>query len=411
MLFQTTPVRAYLALTSIQSLAFALAFTLQGLYFIQVAHLTPLQLLLVGAVLEGAVLLLEVPTAVVADRFSRRLSVILGCLCLGVAMLLVGAVPVFWALLLAQLVAAAGYTFLSGAEQAWLADEVGEAPAARLFLSGSQYGRMAGILGVLGALALSRWGLQWPVLAGGLLMLALSAALALCMPERGFAPDPHAGEGQWRAMASTLRSGVREVRASRVLTVLIGVAMLHGASSEAIDRLREYQLIVTTGLPGGLSGPTVFVLLSLAGLVTGMIVTEPLRRRLDPSDARQLRRTLRTLSLLMLLCLLAFALAPGFWWAASALLALGVLRGLYGPLYSGWLNQGLASGTRATVNSLAGQADALGQVSFGPLFGLLGNLAGVRTALGLAALIQLPVLWLLRRPAPDPAPDAPASAP
>ena len=95
--------------------------------------------------------------------------------------------------------------------------------------------------------------------------------------------------------------------------------------------------------------------------------------------------------------LLAFAYAPGFGWAALALVIHGVLRGLYSPLYDAWINRGLDPASRATVNSIASQADALGQVTFGPIFGVLGNTLGVRTALALAALVRVPALTLLGR--------------
>ena len=95
--------------------------------------------------------------------------------------------------------------------------------------------------------------------------------------------------------------------------------------------------------------------------------------------------------------LLAFAYAPGFGWAALALVIHGVLRGLYSPLYDAWINRGLHPASRATVNSIASQADALGQVTFGPIFGVLGNTLGVRTALALAALVRVPALTLLGR--------------
>lgn len=95
MLNPSDPTRVYLTLSSVLSFAFTLAFTLQGLYFVTVAKLDPLQLLLIGATLEGAAFLLEVPTGVVADVYSRRCSVILGCLCLGIAMALVAAFPIF----------------------------------------------------------------------------------------------------------------------------------------------------------------------------------------------------------------------------------------------------------------------------------------------------------------------------
>lgn len=397
MLKSKDPARVYLLLSAGLSLAFALAYTLQGLYFVTVAGLDPLQLLLIGAVLEGAAFLLEVPTGVVADVYSRRRSVILGCLCLGVAMLLVGAFPVFWALLLTQVVSAAGYTFLSGAQQAWLADEVGEDRAARLYLLGSQYGRAAGILGIGSAALLAPQGLHVPILAGGAVALLLGTYLMLRMPEDGFSPMPRAERQTWAALTGTFRRGVREVRASRFLSLLMVTTLLYGASSEALDRLNEFLLVREVGLPGGLSAANWFILLALVAQAVGLAVTEPLRRRLDPGDAQTAALTLRLVLGLSVVALLAFAWAPGFGVAAGALVVHSVLRGLYSPLYDAWLNRGLDPRSRATVNSIASQADALGQVTFGPVFGLLGNVLGLRAALALAALVRLPALPLLRR--------------
>lgn len=253
------PVRAYLVLTTVQSLAF----TLQGLYFVQTAHLTPLQLLLVGAALEGSAFVLEVPTGVLADLYSRRRSIVLGCLCLGAATLLVGSFPVFAVIAAAPVVSAAGYTFLSGAEQAWLADELGEDRLGPMLLLGGQYGRVAGIVGILGAAALAPLGLGVPVLVGGGGLLALGAFLAARMPEAGFTPAPRGERQPWAAFSSTLAGGVR---ASRTLGLLVAAALLYGASSEALDRLNEYHLLVNTGLPGRLAPATWFAGPSLTGL-------------------------------------------------------------------------------------------------------------------------------------------------
>lgn len=269
--------RAYLILAVGQAFAFALAYTLQGLYFVQAAHLTPFQLLLIGSVLEGSAFVLEVPTGVIADVYSRRLSIVLGCLCLGLAMLLVGSFPVFGVIVGAQVVSAAGYTFLSGAQEAWLADELGEERLGGRLLLGGQYGRLAGVAGILGAAALARLGLGAPMLAGGVCLLSLGAFLAWRMPERGFTPLPPGERQSWAALSATLRGGLRAVRASRVLGLLLGAALLYGASHEAQDRLGEYHLLLDTGLPGGFAPATTLAVLSLAGLLLGLVVTEPLR--------------------------------------------------------------------------------------------------------------------------------------
>jgi DHA3 family tetracycline resistance protein-like MFS transporter len=61
-----------------------------SLYLVSVLHLSPLQLVLMGTAMEGTVFLCEIPTGIVADTFSRRLSLVIGYLGMGTSWLLVG---------------------------------------------------------------------------------------------------------------------------------------------------------------------------------------------------------------------------------------------------------------------------------------------------------------------------------
>ncbi|MHB1482883.1 MAG: MFS transporter, partial [Bellilinea sp.] len=84
------------------SALFALAFTVNMVYFVTVAKLDPLQLILVGTALEASILVFEIPTGIVADTISRRLSVILGVFLMGIGTFLSGYIPVFTSILVAQ---------------------------------------------------------------------------------------------------------------------------------------------------------------------------------------------------------------------------------------------------------------------------------------------------------------------
>ena len=78
--------RVFLVMRASASFLFALSFTVNLIYHVTVVGLDPLQLVLVGTALEVTVFLFEIPTGVVADIYSRRLSiVILGYLLLGIA--------------------------------------------------------------------------------------------------------------------------------------------------------------------------------------------------------------------------------------------------------------------------------------------------------------------------------------
>jgi DHA3 family tetracycline resistance protein-like MFS transporter len=70
--------RVYLSIEFTASVFFSMMFVSMSLYEATVAGLTPLQLVLVGTTLEVSAFIFEVPTGIVADVYSRRLSIITG---------------------------------------------------------------------------------------------------------------------------------------------------------------------------------------------------------------------------------------------------------------------------------------------------------------------------------------------
>src|SRR3982750_1689119 len=93
------PARTYYAFQGAFAFLFALAFTLNMVYFVKVVGLSPLQMVLVGTTLEIACFAFEIPTGIVADLYSRRLSVIIGFFLIGVGFTIEGALPFFGAVL------------------------------------------------------------------------------------------------------------------------------------------------------------------------------------------------------------------------------------------------------------------------------------------------------------------------
>jgi MFS transporter, DHA3 family, tetracycline resistance protein len=80
------------------------------------------------------------------------------------------------------------------------------------------------------------------------------------------------------------------------------------------------------------------------------------------------------------------------------LLGVFFARDLAGPLYTIWLNEQITdSSVRATVLSISGQADAIGQAGGGPVLGWMGNAWGIRAALAAGAVAIAPALGLYGR--------------
>ena len=87
------PYTVYLILQSGAALIFSLIFTVSQLYYVTIVRMDPLQLVLAGTILEATVFLFEIPTGVLADVKSRRLSVIIGYALVGVGFIVEGTLP------------------------------------------------------------------------------------------------------------------------------------------------------------------------------------------------------------------------------------------------------------------------------------------------------------------------------
>jgi len=391
-----TPV--YLIFSGASALFFTIVFTLNMVYQAQMVGLSPIQLVLVGTTLELACFLFEIPTGVVADTYSRRLSVIIGTALIGIGFLIEGSTPTFEAVLLAQVAWGIGATFISGAGDAWIADELGEERAGRAFLRGAQIGQLLTLPGIAVAVLLGRTGLNVPVMAGGGLFLGLAVFLIAFMPETGFKPVSREDRTSWGQMGATLREGVRLVRVRPLLLAILLVGLVYGAYSEGFDRLYTPHLLSFEQPDGlGLDTPGWFGLIGAVEALLALGATEVARRRLRLEDGRAVARALVWMYGGVALFSLVFGLAGGFALALIAYWATRMLRGVSGPIYTAWLNQHTESSVRATVFSMAAQANALGQIAGGPAVGAIATAGARRLALALAGLFLTPVLGLIGR--------------
>ncbi|MFZ5816096.1 MAG: MFS transporter [Bacillota bacterium] len=392
--------QVYILMRATFALAHAIMFTTYGLYYVQMLGLNPMQLVLVGTALELTVVLFEVPTGVVADAYSRRLSVRIGVFVLAAAYLMEGAIPwlgvlpFFAGVVLAEVIRGVGETFLSGAREAWIADEIGPDRMGPLLLQCAKVDRLMSILGIMLSAALANISLNLPYLAGGLLLGLLAVYLLLAMPEQGFTPQPREQRSNWQVMSSTFREGLQAVRGRPILMALLAISLIAGAASEGLGRLWEAHLLLTFRLAEASALPpaTWFSLIALAGSLLGIAAAHFARKHLDLSHPRRVTATLLTSAGLRTGLILTFALAPAYGWAVGCVLALKALGAVSGPIYETWLNQQINSRTRATVLSMMGQADAVGQSGGGPLVGWVGTRFSLRAALVLAAGLLTPAL-------------------
>ena len=393
---QTKAYRIYLAYNFIIETAYSLVFTFSSVYLVQVARLDPLQLVLVGTALEASVFLFEIPTGVVADTYSRRLSVIIGVFLMGGGFVLLGLVPIFIPVLLAQLLWGIGFTFTSGALQAWISDEIGEENTPSAYVRGMQLGSLGSFTGTLLAAGLGNLALHIPILGGGALFFLLGFGLVLLMPEDGYHPTPPAERSTFQQMWGALRNGTQMIRRRPALVSILLIGFVFGVYSEGYDRLWVAHMLERFTFPalGALSTVTWFAVIRAAGMLLNAGAAELVNRKLDLNKTRRLAWMLAVNSAALLICLVAFALGRWFGLAVGLTIAIRVIRTVNDPLYTAWVNHRLDPSTRATVISMSSQVDALGQIAGGPLVGLIARQVSLQAGLLASAVLLSPILVL-----------------
>lgn len=390
----------YLFANLVMGMAGKIIFTTHVIYRVNVVGLDPLQLVLLGTALEATIFIFEVPTGVVADIYSRRLSTIIGVALVGFGHMLEGARPMFSYALAAQVLWGFGWTFISGAFSAWITDEVGAEQVGALFLRSNQLALLGNALGIPVAVWVARQGIALPYLVGGALWVLLALFMLIFMSEEGFTRAPKEEREGWSSMFKTFAEGVNLVRGRQILVIYAIIGLFVGLYSEAWDRLSQPYLLETFAFPslGSLELDAIawFGILNGAFIPIGMLSNEIAKRMVDTGLQAALLRSLQWVYGLMVASMLAFTLTGNFYLAIAAALVFNGSRGVSFSLGHAWINHQVPSKVRATVLSMAGQIDAFGELAGGPVLGAIGRLRSLRAALLASALVLSPAAPLYR---------------
>ena len=391
--------KVYLFIEFTASAFFAMMFVTMSLYEATVAGLTPLQLVLVGTTLEISAFVFEIPTGIVADVYSRRLSIIIGYFLMGVGFLIEGLFPAFLPILIAQVIWGLGYTFTSGATQAWISDEVGEEKANKLFMRATQVGLVASLFGMGLAMFVGANNVGLPIIIGAVGVILIAIVLIIIMPETGFHPTPKEDRNTWQHMFHTFNEGLKAVKARPRLISILGVGLFYGLYSEGFDRLWVKHLLDTFEIPVifGNNQVAFFATLRIVGSVLTIFAVRFVEKRVDSDNAHSIGRAMLLVTGGIAVAMIGFAISPLLPLALGLYLVIDVLRDVRGPLNSAWVNQKLDSNVRATVHSMAGQVDAFGQIAGGPSVGMIARFFSVIAAITASGFLLLPAMLLVGR--------------
>jgi DHA3 family tetracycline resistance protein-like MFS transporter len=397
-MFRVEASKVYYFIEFTSSAFFSMMFVVISLYEATVAGLTPMQLVLVGTTLEVSAFLFEIPTGVVADVFSRRLSIIIGYLMMGAGFLVEGLFPSFLPILLAQVIWGVGYTFTSGATQAWITDEVGEEKANPLFMRAARVGLVASLIGMGATTFIGANNTAMPIIVGAIGVILVGIVLIFIMPETGFKPTPMEDRSTWQHMLHTFNEGVKSVKTRPRLMYILGVGFFFGLYSEGFDRLWVKHLLDTFQIPILFGGNQVafFSLLRFsAGLLT-VFVMQFIEKRVDSSSPLSIGKAMMIVTGVIAVGIIGFALSPLLPITMGLYLTIYILRQVKIPLQTAWVNHKLDPQTRATVHSMTGQVDAIGQI-LGGGSAFIARYFSVVAAIVTSGFLLGPALGLVRR--------------
>lgn len=388
--------KTYMIYSGITSFLFSLMFTMTSIFYIETVKVNPLQLVLIGTILETACFLFEIPTGIVADIYSRKLSIVIGIGMIGIGFIWESFIPVYGVVLLSQVIWGVGATFLSGAEEAWIADEVGDKNLEMLFMKSTQIGQVFSILGIVVSGLLGSIGVRLPMIISGIMFVGFSMFLMLFMPENGFKPTPMEDKNTWQKMGHTFLEGLKAIRKSTVLMSIVGIALIYGLYSEGIDRLWGAQFLEVIMLPdmGNFKPALWFGIISTTASILGIIAVEIVKRCMEKTGKMDKMWLLVIINILLIGSLFVFGLSGNFAIGFVSYLAVSTFRRVNEPIYRAWMNQGMESNVRATVLSTMGQIDAFGQIIGGIIIGFIAKQVSISMGIVSAALILCPVILL-----------------
>ena len=229
---------AYVATGALFTLATSMIWAINTVFLINRGHLSLFEVMLVNTAFLIAQAICEVPTGVVADTIGRRTSFLLAIVTISLSTVLYVVTPMmnwgFWSFALASALLGLGFTFQTGAVDAWMVDALDaagwEGPKDRVFARGQQAGGAAMIIGSLAGGLLGNIDLTIPYLVrAGVLVLAFVLVVAL-VHDSGFEPRPLHFSTFGAETTSILRSGTKYGWRSPVVRPMMFVSAVTGVS-------------------------------------------------------------------------------------------------------------------------------------------------------------------------------------
>jgi len=401
-------IRTYFAITGLFNLAMSLIWGIDTLFKMG-AGLDIQQVLLTNAAFTLGSMIFEIPTGVVADTLGRRVSLLLCLVTLFTTTLLYVASAWrgwgFWAFVWISVFLGLGFTFYTGAVDAWLVDALKATgytePLEPVFAKGQMFFGAGMLVGTIGGGLLGQIHLYIPYVVRAAIVVPLFALAWYAMPELGYTPRAlelkRVPVEMRRVFVEGMEYGlhhpvVRPVMLASLVSMSFMIFGFYSWQRYFLDLLGR-DLVWVDGLISSLLG---------LSLIAGNALVAPLSR---------LVRSRTGLLMLSVVVQAAMATACGmvgrgvgspdrFYVVVALYLVYGLAVGVAMPVKQAYLNAHIPSAQRATIISLdsmfANVGGVLGQSGWGWL--ARGRSIGEAWAWsGVTLLFGLPLYRLARR--------------
>jgi MFS family permease len=393
-------IRSYLVISGLFTLSASLIWGINTLFLLH-AGLNIFEVFLANAAFTAAMALFEVPTGVVADTLGRRTSFLLSEATLAVGTLAyVGVAAIHGGLLLfclAGVILGLGYTFYSGAVEAWLVDALKatgyQEELDGVFARASMVSSVAMILGTVSGGLLGQLNLSLPYVARAVFVMIAFGIGFRTMHEIGFTPRALHVRGVVGEMRKVGRAGITYGwRAPAVRLLVIESFVVWGFFSWAWYAWQPYFLQLYGHNAVWLSGliASLFALAGIAGNALVGRLAKPGRRRTTILLGAAAASTAT---------MVATGVIRSFWITVPVFLVGAVAGGLLAPVRQAYLHHSIPTSERATLVSFDSLMGSLGSVGGQTGLGFLSQERSIPVGFvvgGLATILALPIFGRLR---------------
>jgi len=394
--------RTYLVLMLGNTLAASFIWGINTIFLLD-AGLSNLEAFAANALFSAGMVLFEVPTGIVADGVGRRASYLLGTVTLTLSTLLYVYLweveAAFWAWAIASILLGLGFTFFSGAVEAWLVDALTatgyEGTLEAIFGKGQIVGGTAMLTGsVAGGFLAAHVSLGFPFVVRSIVLAVMFVVAFWLMHDVGFTRPERRDRPLAEIRQIWTASIDHGVRVPAVKWLMVQALFTGGVGIYGFYALQPY-LLELYGDPQAYQIAGISAAIAAGAQILGGVAAPQIRRLFK-------RRTsaLATIALASAITLILMGLIEHFWVVIGLTVCWGLLFAATTPIRQTYLNGLIPSHQRATILSFDSMMTSGGGVWAQPVLGKSADVWGYSTSYvisGGIALLALPFIALSRR--------------